>query len=124
MDARTTKSLRGYFEANRVLTALKDEINTSIVNTFIGVCIWGHESDNDEPLTIRQLSERIGLPYTTVSRHLRYLGDMERFGKDGMGLVQTDIYVMNRRQKVVSLTTKGRSLRDRVAFALGKVKGD
>lgn len=68
---------------------------------------------------IKELSEKVGLPYTTVSRHLRYLGDFERTGVEGLGLVRTDIYVMNRRQKVVSLTTKGKAMRDLLLFSFG-----
>lgn len=121
-QAHLATNLRGYFEANRLMLDHREEIPVTIVNTFLGVALWGFEDDNKEPITIRELSERVGLPYATVSRHLRYLGDKERVGVDGMGLVQTDIYLLNRRQKVVSLTAKGRSLRDRLTYLLSQGK--
>ncbi|WP_150526784.1 hypothetical protein [Roseibium sediminis] len=113
------KALKGFFEANRVFLASRDEINATLINTFLGVALYGHERDDKEPLTIKELSEKVSLPYTTVSRHLRYLGDFERTGVEGMGLVKTDIYILNRRQKIVSLTTKGKGVRDRLLFSLG-----
>ena len=123
MQAHHTQALRGYFEANRTIMALRPEIPATIINTFLGVAMWGHEDDKKEPITIKELSEQVGLPYATVSRHLRYLGDYERIGVEGMGLVRTDVYLMNRRQKVVSLTREGRALKDRLEYALGARKG-
>lgn len=123
MQAHHTHPLRGYFEANRTIMSLRPEIPTTIVNTFLGVALWGYEDDHKEPITIKELSDMVGLPYATVSRHLRYLGDYERIGVEGMGLVKTDVYLMNRRQKVVSLTREGKALKDRLEYALGARKG-
>lgn len=118
-------TLRNYFEANRIFTTHRDEINVNLVNTFVGVCLWGHENNKmGDPLTIKELSAKLGMPYTSVSRHLRYLGDFERLGVEGMGLVRTDIYALNRRQKTVSLTVKGKALRDKLLFALGVTETD
>lgn len=115
-----TNLLRGYFEANRLMLTGRDELPTTILNTFLGVALWGHNNPKDEPLTIQELSDKVGLPYTTVSRHLRYLGEMERVGKPGYGLVDTEVYVLNRRQKIVKLTPKGRNLVDQLRYILGE----
>lgn len=40
-------------------------------------------------------------------------------GVPGMGLVDVDIYHLNRRQKVAYLTNEGAALRDRIAYSLG-----
>jgi DNA-binding MarR family transcriptional regulator len=109
-------------EANRVLMEIREECPLSIMNTFLGIGIWGFEPGEKEPFTIKELSEKIDLPYTTVSRHLRYLGDYERFGVPGAGLVATEIYPLNRRQKIVFLTERGRKIYDRVAYMLGDRK--
>lgn len=77
--------LRAYFEANRVMLGIREEINASIINTFLGVAIWGGSNYAKEPLTIKELSAKVGLPYTTVSRHLRYLGELERQGRPRNG---------------------------------------
>jgi DNA-binding transcriptional ArsR family regulator len=120
VKAHLTHPLKGYFEANRTIMAEREEIPSTIINTFLGVVIWGeHQGSKGEPLTLKELSERVGLPYTTVSRHLRYLGDYERTGVPGLGLVRTDIYPLNRRQKVATLTAKGKALASRLEHALG-----
>jgi DNA-binding transcriptional ArsR family regulator len=120
VKAHLAHPLKGYFEANRTIMAERDEIPATIINTFLGVVIWGeHQGSKGEPLTLKELSERVGLPYTTVSRHLRYLGDYERLGVPGLGLVRTDIYPLNRRQKVATLTPKGKALASRLEHAIG-----
>ncbi|WP_223478551.1 ArsR family transcriptional regulator [Oricola indica] len=117
------RTLQGYLDANLVMLSLKGEINASIINTFLGVALWGGIHDGEEPLTLHELASRIGLSETTVSRHLRYLGDWERQEKPGMGLVKTDTYPRNRRQKVASLTTKGVHLRDQLLAVLPDQRG-
>lgn len=118
-QAHLAQGLRGYLEANRIMMAEREEIPATIINTFLGVALWGSDGPKGEPFTIKELAEKIGLPYTTVSRHLRYLGDKERTGVDGLGLVDTAIYLPNRRQKVAFLTSKGKALRDRLLFVTG-----
>lgn len=114
-------TLRRYFEANRLFMGLESEINAAIINTFLGVCIWSDKwEERGVPLTISELSERLGQPFTSTSRHLRYLGDFQRMGVPGMNLVRTDIYKLNRRMKTVSLTMKGKAMRDKVLYAFGE----
>lgn len=114
------KRVRAFFEANRLLMEIKAEMPISIVNTFLGCFLWRfNEQQAGAPITILELSEKIGLPYTTVSRHLRYLGDWERTDVPGCGLVETEVYTLNRRQKIVKLTTKGKRIMDRLLYTLG-----
>jgi DNA-binding transcriptional ArsR family regulator len=116
-------ALRAYFEANRRVLAEADEMPVSILNTFLGVALWGYDRQKGDPLTIQELSEKVGLPYTTVSRHLRYLGDYYRADRPGLDLVGTEIYAMNRRQKIAFLTTRGRALAEQLGFLLASAKG-
>ena len=104
-----------------IMMGLSEELPVSILKTFLGVCIWGGDDSTKEPMTLQELSEKIGAPVTTVSRHLRYLGDWERLGIPGMGLVRTDIYPLNRRQKVASLTKEGRAVASQIRTALERV---
>lgn len=114
------KRVRALFEVNRLLMDQRPEMPISIVNTLLGCFLWKHSEDQPgTPITILELSEKIGLPYTTVSRHLRYLGEEERTGVPGLGLVETEVYLLNRRQKTVKLTHKGRALMDRLRYILG-----
>lgn len=96
----------------------REEMPVSLMKTYLGVVLWGADRRKSEPLTMMELAEKIGLPPTTVSRHLRYLGDFERPGVSGANLVQTSINPLDRRQRVVELTPKGKSLRDMVMKTL------
>jgi hypothetical protein len=87
------------------------EMPISILLTLLGVAVFspnGRAGEN--PLSIQDLSKIIGIPYTTTSRHLRYLGDFERPGKQGLGLVETGPLTADRRQKFVKLTPTGHEL--------------
>lgn len=102
------RALRGLLEVNRLFMADHREINAALMNTFFGVAMW--TQDNREELSLRELSTRIGLPPTTVSRHLRYLGPGQRKGTPGMELVETYPSPEDGREKLVRLTPKGEAL--------------
>ena len=111
--------LRKIFEANRLFMDKRQEINASLINTFLGVCIWGEDPKGATEISITELAAKIGLPETTVSRHVRYLGQQERVGVEGMGLLDTKVHPIDRRRKIVFLTRGGRNLRDQLAFLAG-----
>lgn len=109
---------RIYFETNRLFLELKAGMPISILNTFLGVIIWGHNKSSDDTLGIGELAANVGLPYTTVSQHLRYLGAFQRVDVPGLGLVETSDYIHDRRQKIVKLTAEGQVLANSLEFAL------
>lgn len=111
--------LRKIFEANRLFMDKRQEINAALINTFLGVCLWGEDPHGATEISITELAGRIGLPETTVSRHVRYLGQQERVGVEGMGLLDTKVHPVDRRRKIVFLTRTGRNLRDQLAFLAG-----
>lgn len=87
------------------------EMPISILITLLGVAV--HTPDGRErkdPLSIFELSKLVGQPYTTTSRHLRYLGDFERPGQEGLNYVETAMLPQDRRQKSVKLTPKGQRM--------------
>lgn len=115
--------LRAYLEANRRVQATQTAdgqiMPIAILNTFIGAAIWGYEmGDRGDPATLEHLAERLGITPTTLSTHMRYLGDKYREGKDGLGLVELDIYPLNRRQKTFTLTPKGKALAAQLVYIL------
>lgn len=115
-------AIREYFEANRLALELGEDLPITILNTFLACAMWGADTKSKDPLTIKELALKIGLPYTTVSRHLRYLDYTKRGAvKDGtgLGLVTTEVSTFDRRQKMVFLTPKGKTFLDRLTFALG-----
>ncbi|WP_371833477.1 helix-turn-helix domain-containing protein [Ferirhizobium litorale] len=79
------------------------------MNTFIGVVIWGYQA-KQEALPLRELAERVGMPASTLSRHLRYLGSFERQGVPGCGWVRLYEWEECRRQKIVKLTRAGQAM--------------
>lgn len=101
-------------EVNRTFMALEHEINAALMSTFLAVAVWSEGREESVPLTIVELAKRVGLPGSTVSRHLRYLGKRRRKGVPGLGLVDTALSGDDARQKAVSLTPEGMALRDRL----------
>ncbi len=110
---------RRVFELIRIFMGLQHEINAPIMATFLGVTMWGEDERPDDPVSIQELAERVGLNETTVSRHLRYLGTQRRVGVEGLGLVDTRTHPVDRRRKIVFLTRKGKALKDQLGFTLG-----
>lgn len=114
------KIFRAYLAANQRVVAEQTRndqyIPVAILNSFLGVVLWGDHDDN--PTTLEEIAKRLGISPTTLSTHLRYLGDHYRAGKEGLGLVELENYVLNRRMKVVKLSRKGRALADQLAYIL------
>lgn len=101
---------------NQAFIERQREINAAIINTFIGAAFWG-DLDAD-PLSISELSKELGVAPTTVSRHLRYLGEGIRKGRPGMGLVATFPHPDDARNKIIRLTEAGRDLRNQLSAYL------
>jgi hypothetical protein len=96
------------------------EMPISILITLLGVAVFTPDGrDRKDPLSILELSKIVGIPYTTTSRHLRYLGDFERPGKPGLDYVETGTLAFDRRQKFVKLTPRGQ----RVVHQFQKLSG-
>lgn len=63
-----------------------------------------------EGLSIRELSERLGIAQSSASRNVAALSRWHSFGKPGHDLVQAEEDPRERRRKIVTLTPKGRAL--------------
>lgn len=63
-----------------------------------------------EGLTVTELAKKADLPVTTMSRNLLDMGDRNRYFEEGAGLVEGKDNLFNRREKLYSLTPKGRAL--------------
>lgn len=107
----TQRTVRTILEANRLFIDLQREINAALINTYLGVALWGDDGVTADPLSFKGLASRLDLPNTTVSRNLRYLGMRQRKGVEGLGLVYTYTNPHDARQKIVALTPKGVTLR-------------
>jgi DNA-binding MarR family transcriptional regulator len=98
---------------------IREEMPLTVFKTFLGVALWGQNSKEGKPLPMTELAHHIDLPHQTVSRHLRYLGEFERPGVPGLGLVEQVEYPLNRRMKTTRLTAKGRALAKRLGDLAG-----
>lgn len=107
----STRHIRAYFEANRRMMVEHRDMPVTIALTFLGAALWeSREDQHGEPMTLEELAVKVGSSATTISQHMRYLGEHYRDGKPGLGLVETEEYRHNRRKKVFRLTPKGRGL--------------
>jgi DNA-binding MarR family transcriptional regulator len=63
-----------------------------------------------EGLSVGEYARRAGLSPTTMSRNLLDMGERDRNYEEGAGLIEGKENVLNRREKLYSLTPKGRAL--------------
>lgn len=64
----------------------------------------------NEGLSIRELSERLGIAQSSASRNVAALSKWHSFGKAGHDLVQAEEDPRERRRKIITLTDRGREL--------------
>lgn len=64
----------------------------------------------NEGMSIRELSERLGIAQSSASRNVAALSRWHSFGKAGHDLVQAEEDPRERRRKILTLTPKGRTL--------------
>lgn len=64
----------------------------------------------DEGKSVADYAKKAGLSPTTMSRNLLDMGERDRNGEEGAGLVKGSDNLMNRRERVYHLTPKGRAL--------------
>lgn len=64
----------------------------------------------NEGMSIRDLSERLGIAQSSASRNVAALSKWHSFGKAGHDLVQAEEDPRERRRKIITLTDKGRTL--------------
>jgi DNA-binding MarR family transcriptional regulator len=89
------------------------DIPAHTVNIFLTVCM-------QPGITMKELSERLGIPQSTMSRNVSVLSRYKSFGEPGYDLLETDIDPTERRRKIVNLTHKGRLVQKAIAEILEK----
>ncbi|HYC03390.1 MAG TPA: winged helix DNA-binding protein [Azospirillaceae bacterium] len=68
----------------------------------------------NEGMSIRDLSERLGIAQSSASRNVAALSKWHSFGKAGHDLVEAVEDPRERRRKIVTLTPRGRDLAERL----------
>jgi DNA-binding MarR family transcriptional regulator len=116
------ETLKAYIAANQKVIAQStggQQITLAVLNTLLGAAVWGSDkTQGGEPATLEDLADHLGTSPTTISLHMRYLGDKYRADQPGLELVTTEIYPLNRRKKTFRLTRRGEALAKQLASTL------
>jgi DNA-binding MarR family transcriptional regulator len=70
-------------------------------------------------VTMKELSERMGMSQSTMSRNCAALGKTHRIGVPGKGLITTAEDPYERRRKIVTLTPKGKLVAGSLSELIG-----
>ncbi|WP_346895685.1 hypothetical protein [uncultured Roseibium sp.] len=114
MASRSDLKLLSLLRINQIFIELSPEMNLSQLSAFLVAALHQPTGEDERPPTIRELATLSELPYTSMSRHYRYLGERQRHGKEGLGLVDVRIDPDNKRQKQVYLTSNGSALAKKI----------
>jgi hypothetical protein len=117
------RALRAYFEAGQYMASLSStlELPVSIFVTFMGAAMWTNRRDHvDGPMPLEELAARTGKTPSSISSHLRYLGNRYRDDKPGLGLVRTYEHPLNGRMKTFQLTPKGEAVAEHLRYLHGR----
>jgi DNA-binding MarR family transcriptional regulator len=96
----TVAGLRAALER---LRAVDDQMTVSIAISFLTVAMF-------EGRSLREYSELLGLPQSTMSRHLLDLGIMYRDRSPGLGLIDQQQDKDDLRKNIYFLSPKGKAL--------------
>jgi DNA-binding MarR family transcriptional regulator len=103
-ELKTTKAaLRPFLE-------MRGTMPLQYVTSFIEVAL-------EEGLTVSEYANRVGISQSLMTRHLADLGEINRYHEAGLGLVEQVENVMDRRERRIRLTPKGRHVVYEVAAA-------
>jgi DNA-binding MarR family transcriptional regulator len=102
-----TMPLWKMFQAVEEFRKLDQELPTQTANTFLYITL--HEG-----CTLKDIAEALGVAQSTMSRNVSALSKMHRLRKPGLDLVKATEDPYERRRKIVTLTPRGRQLKDRL----------
>lgn len=74
-------------------------------------------ADSEEGLSLSDIAKKAGIGLATASRYIGALGKINRKKEEGLQLIESFEDPMERRKKIIRLTTKGRA-------AVRRITGD
>ena len=104
----TEKKLVDLVQSLRVLRSLDDRMQLQTAITLLLVMRFA-------PCRMASLRSMAGLSQASISRNCAALGKIHRHGQPGLGLIQTEEDIMDRKHKIVTLTPKGRNVMNLLA---------
>lgn len=109
---------RRLFAANCEALKVRHSITVEAVCAFLVVEEWGHTEGSEDYRSIQDLAKIARIEYATMSRLMRYLGDFERNGVTGCGLVQIIPHPDQKRKRCVQLSPLGMELAANITAAM------
>lgn len=67
-------------------------------------------ASEEDGLSLTDVAGKAGVPLATASRYIGHLGQIDRFYKPGLGLLDSREDPRERRKKIITLTDKGKEL--------------
>lgn len=94
-------ALKTTLEALKPFKALRASMPLQYVMAFLQVAL-------EEGLTVTEYAKRANTSQSLMTRHLADVGETNRYHEQGFGLVEQFDNVMDRRERLIRLTAKGR----------------
>ena len=71
-------------------------------------------AQSEEGMSLTDIAKKAGIGLATASRHIAALGKINRKKEDGLKLIESFEDPMERRKKIIRLTSKGRTTIKRI----------
>jgi DNA-binding MarR family transcriptional regulator len=94
-------ALKNTFQALKPFTNLRNTMPLQYVNAFLLVAL-------DPGKNVTEYAKRAGISASLMTRHLADLGETNRYHEEGFGLVEQYYNVMDKRERLMRLTAKGK----------------
>jgi DNA-binding MarR family transcriptional regulator len=116
MGPKDKKEVQALLWALKPLANLRGSIPLPYVTTFLMVAL-------DEGKGVGAYARALGMHRATASRYLNSIGNRNRNGSPGLGLVAVQTHPLHPHRRQVTLTAKGRSVADSVFGQMRKANG-
>lgn len=95
--------LKKLYKAHKPFRDLRETMPLQYVTAFLLVATEEHQN-------VSTYAIRAGTSQSLMTRHLADLGSVNRYHEDGFGLVEAYDDLMDRRNRLIRLTAKGKKL--------------
>jgi DNA-binding MarR family transcriptional regulator len=112
VPADQVATLKNALKALKPFIDLRDTMPLQYVRAFLLVA-------TEEGLNVSEYAKRAGTSQSLMTRHLADLGEINRYHEEGFGLVEQYSNVMDKRDRLMRLTTKGKHVARVMCDALG-----
>lgn len=110
-----TKSLKAAIDLLRLFREVDPEMPIGAARSLLLIAA-------DEGLSVKELQKQGGMSMSAASRYHHYLGNEDRHGRPGKGLVVAYPSLEDSRRRALRLTPEGRHLVAKVTAAVSRPK--